>query len=133
MLQRVLNKMPQGKVKKAELRSAKPMKVNLSQIDEIQEMLDKLATIDYVLNESGFLEAYDVIRNADSYLDMEFRPAQVDGEITALIENLEELGVEIPAEVTEMNEQLQYYYEQANELIDLIERLKNSIGGQTKY
>lgn len=128
MLQRVLNKMPQGKVKKAELKSAQPMKVNLSKIQELEDELSQLSIVSYILEESDFLKCFDEIRNAQSYLDYEYRPDDFEAELDEMIETFNELGVDVPTEVTDIKEQLDFYNSQAEELYDLLDQLKASIG-----
>tara|TARA_S200002703_G_scaffold157144_1_gene164303 strand:- start:520 stop:915 length:396 start_codon:yes stop_codon:yes gene_type:complete len=120
------------KSKKVDL---KTRKVSLNKLNEIEEALSTSGIVYYVLEEDGLDEAIDTIRNADSFIDHQFRQDYnyADELLTELETTMDELGLPYPSELVEYRQQ---YTEQAtaiNELIDTIDFVKNNIGGQSKY
>lgn len=126
--QKIYNKL--FKSKKTDLREVK-----LSKLDQIEEALHSSGTIYYVLEESGFSEAYDNIRDADAFIDHQFHQDYMyaEGLIDELETSLSDLGIEYPDELVQYRNDFEAQKEAINELIDLIAMLKNNIGGQTKY
>lgn len=123
MLQRVLNKMPQGKVKKAELRSAKPMAVKLAKVDEVYEMVSSgYGNLEFALE--MFYEGREKIIGARDIFrfDMNDYLTGVD-EFSVLVENLEDLGVEFPDEVLEIQNMIEDTSDKWNELHQEFENL----------
>jgi len=118
------------KSKKTDLREVK-----LSKLAEIEEALQTSGIVYYVLEESGFSEAYDNIRNADDFIDHQFHQDYMYAEelIDELETSLSDLGIEYPDELVQYRNDFEAQKEAINELIDLIAMLKNNIGGQTKY
>ena len=122
-LHRVLNKMPQGKVKKAELRSAKPMAVKLAKVDEVYEMVSSgYGNLEFALE--MFYEGREKIIGARDIFrfDMNDYLTGVD-EFSVLVENLEDLGVEFPDEVLEIQNMIEDTSDKWNELHQEFENL----------
>ena len=120
------------KSKKVDL---KTRKVNLNKLNEIEEALSTSGIVNYVLEEDGLDEAIDKIRNADSFIDHQFHQDYMyaDELLTELETTMDELGLPYPSELVEYRKQ---YIEQkfaVNELIELMDFVKNNIGGQSKY
>tara|TARA_R110002074_G_scaffold240506_9_gene412264 strand:+ start:233 stop:628 length:396 start_codon:yes stop_codon:yes gene_type:complete len=120
------------KSKKVDL---KTRKVNLNKFNELQETLDRSSGIYYTLDESGFLDAFDVVRNAYSYVEYEFgQDFNYAEEVIEELElSLDELGIEHPPELLDAKERLEEQREAVNELIDLFSQLRASIPEQQKY
>lgn len=122
-MQRVLNKMPQGKVKKARLKSARPLNVKLGTVDDVQEMIDTgYGNLEFALDmfyegREKLIGARDIFRfETSDYL------AGVE-EFEALVENLEELGVDFPDEVLNIQNTIEATNDKWNELHQEFENL----------
>jgi hypothetical protein len=128
-MQKVLNKLSKKKT------SLNKRKVNLSLMDEIRDNMEMASGITYTLEESGFLDAFDVVRNAYSYIEYDFATAfnNAEGNLEMVNDNLRTYGIETPEEIAQWNEELEYYRETANELIDLLSQLRASIPDQQKF
>jgi SMC interacting uncharacterized protein involved in chromosome segregation len=104
MLQRVLNKMPQGKVKKAELRSAKPMAVKLAKVDDLSKIAYDIQDV-YETAEYQMDEGYAIIESSfDMMREKAWSPlTDLKEELDKIKSGLDDLGVEYPDELTELD------------------------------
>ena len=119
------------KSKKVDL---KTLKVDLNALDGIREALDASSTVGYVLEES-LPDAYDEVRRSNDFIDHQFHQdfMWAEEQIVELETTLDDLGIPYPPELVEMKGEHEYQREQINELIDMMDLLKNTLGGQGKY
>lgn len=124
-----------AKLHKSKKLDLKTRKVNLNKLNEIEEALQTSGIVYYVLEEDGLDEAIDKIRTADDFIDHQFHQDYMYAE--ELIEELEttmdELGVPYPEELVQYRNDFEAQKEAINKLIDTLEFVKNTIGGQSKY
>lgn len=120
------------KSKKVDL---KTRKVSLNKFKELTETLDRSSGVYYTLDQSGFLDAFDVVRSAYSYVEFDFAQDfnYAEEMITDLQLSLDELGIEYPPELLDAEQRLEAQREAVNELIDLFRQLRASIPEQQKY
>ena len=123
------------KSKKVDLKKYKTKRVDLNKFNELQELLDSSDGIYYTLDESGFLDAFDVVRDAYAYVDNDFRInfKSAEESITDLQLSLDELGIEYPPELLDAEQRLESQRDAVNEMIDVFRQLRASIPEQQKY
>lgn len=122
-LNRVFAKMPKGKITKAKLSTAKPMRVKLQMVQEISEMVGSgYGNLEMALE--MFYEGREKIIGSRDIFRFEMNDFLTGvEEFSTVVENLEEIGVDFPDEILEIQNTIEATDDLWNELHGEFENL----------